>query len=317
MKKSAKYYIKKQKRTNKRTNKRTIGGDYGKIANHGLQNLAKIPGNVLGIANSALNVGNQSIKTVGDTFGVARSGLGLGKTALDSTGQLIGKSTNFLGSTFDSSGQLIGKSTNFLGTTLDSSGKLSTASMGAVSEAINNTVPLTKGSLQAATSGMEMLNQVISRTATPLSSTIGDTMSLVHSSISMAGEFMGGLIALLTYPAKAVVRSLSERNSRKTIEMEQRMKEIERNSTLSDWEKQTQIAKSQLEYINLQKQLQLAMLIEKEQTETKEKLEQNPELEAKVATVIQNAQQNGGKKSKKNRKYKRTNKRNRKTKRYF
>jgi hypothetical protein len=185
---------------------------------------------------------------------------------------LIGKSTNFLGSTLDSSGQLIGKSTNFLGTALDSSGQLSTSSMGAVSEAINNTVPLTKGSLQAATSGMDMLNQVISRTATPLSSTIGDTMNLVHSSISMAGEFIGGLVALLTYPAKAVVRSLSERNSRKTIEMDQRMKDVERNTTLSDWEKQIAIAKQQLEYINLQKQLQLAISIEQEQTETKEKL---------------------------------------------
>jgi hypothetical protein len=256
-----------------------------------------LPLGALRIGNSVLDVGDIAVKTVGSAVHLGKSTLGIGISAAKLSSHLL-DTTGHAAADVGSSGLKL--SSYILDTTGRSGANVGTSALDFTSNAIKHSEPLTKESLSTATNGINILNQILKKTASPVSGTVGDSLKLVHgavkvigeSSVTIAQDFLVGLTSLIVYPAKAVVRALSERNSRKIAEMEIRMKDIARNNELSTIQKEAALAKEQLELLKLQKELELAKSVQITQEATANKVDNNPVLQKEVKDVIKEAKDN-------------------------
>jgi len=282
----------KQKYTRKYTKKNKKGG-VPKLVKNIAKETGKLPLGALRIGNSVLDVGDIAVKTVGEAVNLGKSTLGIGTSAAKLSSYFI-DTTGHAAADVGSSGLKL--SSFFLDTTARSGATVGTSALDFTSNAIKHSEPLTQEGLSTATNGINMLNQILKQTASPVAGTVGDAMKLVkvvaESSVNIAQDILVGLTTLLVYPAKAVVRALSERNSRKIAEMEIRMKDIERNNELSNIQKQAALAKEQLELLKLQKELELAKTVQVTQEVTANKVDSNPVLQKDVTNVITEAKDN-------------------------
>jgi hypothetical protein len=291
-----KLQIYKDNRKKKYTRKNKKGGIPKLVKQIGSET-GKLPLGALRIGNSVLDVGDIAVKTVGSLVHLGKSTLGVGISAAKLSSHLL-DTTGHSAADVGSSGLKL--SSYILDTTGRSGANVGTSALDFTSNAIKHSEPLTQESLSTATNGINMLNQILKNTASPVAGTVGDSMKLVHgavkviaeSSVTIAQDFLVGLTSLIVYPAKAVVRALSERNSRKIAEMEIRMKDIARNNELSNIQKEAALAKEQLELLKLQKELELAKSVQITQEATANKVDNNPVLQKEVKDVITEAKDN-------------------------